>query len=132
MTVLESAQLEKCLKSEEHSCAYLVRDRESGQRRIYREFEGSGEVYRKLAQLHSAHLPQVYQVQETGERVAVVEEYIPGDTLAFLLEKGCLRRRRRTSSASSATPSRRCTRRASSTGISSRKTSSLTGTAGSC
>lgn len=90
MTILESVQPEKLLKSAEHGCVYLARDHESGQRRIYREFEGSGEVYRKLAQLRCPHLPRIYQVQEEGERTAVVEEYIPGDTLAFLLEKGCL------------------------------------------
>ena len=90
MTILESVQTEKLLKSTEHSCIYLVRDRESGQRRIYREFEGSGEVYRKLAQLHCPHLPHVYEVREAEGRTAVLEEYIAGDTLAFLLDKGCL------------------------------------------
>lgn len=90
MTVLESVQLEKLLKSAKNGCIYLARDRESGQRRIYREFDGSGEVYRKLSQLSCPHLPRIYQVQEEGGRTAVAEEYIPGDTLAFLLKKGCL------------------------------------------
>lgn len=72
MTILESVQTEKLLKSTEHSCIYLVRDRESGQRRIYRAFEGSGEVYRKLAQLRCPHLPQVYEVQESEGRTAVL------------------------------------------------------------
>lgn len=90
MTISESVQQEKLLKSAAHGCVYLARDRESGQRRIYREFEGSGDVYRTLAQLNSPHLPHIYAVQEEGERTAVVEEYIPGDTLAFLLEQGCL------------------------------------------
>ena len=90
MIELESIRLEKQLKSAGHSCIYLARDRESGQRRIYREFEGKGDVYQKLAQLHCPHLPQIYQVQEVGDRTAVVEEFITGDTLAFLLEKGFL------------------------------------------
>ena len=90
MIELESIRLEKQLKSAGHSCIYLARDRESGQRRIYREFEGKGNVYQKLAQLHCPHLPQIYQVQEVGDRTAVVEEFITGDTLAFLLEKGFL------------------------------------------
>lgn len=90
LTVLESVQPEKLLKSAESGCVYLVRDRESGQRQIYREFAGSGEVYRKLAQIRCPHLPQIFQIQEDGERTAVLEEYIPGDTLAFLLEKGCM------------------------------------------
>ena len=90
MIELESIRLEKQLKSAGHSCIYLARDRESGQRRIYREFEGKGDVYQKLAQLHCPHLPQIYQVQEVGNRTAVVEEFITGDTLAFLLEKGFL------------------------------------------
>lgn len=90
MTLLESVQQEKLLKSTESGCIYLVRDRESGQRRIYREFEGSGEVYEKLSQLRSPHLPRIYQVQQEGNRTVVLEEYILGDTLAFLLEGGRL------------------------------------------
>ena len=78
MIELESIRLEKQLKSAGHSCIYLARDRESGQRRIYREFEGKGDVYQKLAQLHCPHLPQIYQVQEVGDRTAVVEEFITG------------------------------------------------------
>lgn len=123
MIELESIRLEKQLKSAGHSCIYLARDRESGQRRIYREFKGKGDVYQKLAQLHCPHLPQIYQVQEVGDRTAVVEEFITGDTLAFLLEKAsCRRRRRQILSASSATRSPLCTRPESSTGISNRKT----------
>lgn len=90
MTIWESVQPEKLLKSAEYDRVYLVRDRATGERRIYREFTGNGAVYRKLFQLHCPHLPRIFQIQENGERTAVLEEYIPGDTLAFLLEKGCM------------------------------------------
>lgn len=90
LTIWESVQPEKLLKSAEYDRVYLVRDRATGERRIYREFTGNGAVYRKLFQLHCPHLPRIFQIQENGERTAVLEEYIPGDTLAFLLEKGCM------------------------------------------
>lgn len=84
-------EMEKTLKFGEHGSVHLVRDRETKTRYIYREFSGSGEVFRKLREIRSENLPKVYDVKEQDGRVFVLEEYIQGDTLAFLLENGPLK-----------------------------------------
>ena len=81
---------EKELRSTARSKILLVRDGTDHKRYIYRVFSGNGEVYRKLRDVDCPHLPRIYQVEETGEAVHVLEEYIQGDTLAFLLEGGTL------------------------------------------
>lgn len=78
--------IEKTLKTGKRGTVLVVRQRETKERRIYREFEGNGEVYRKLMDISSTYLPGIYEVREEGERVYVLEEYVSGDTLALLLE----------------------------------------------
>ena len=80
------------LKAGPRGSVSIVRHRESGRRYIFRHYEGSGEVYRKLLTVVCPHLPEVYEVGEENGRVAVLEEYVKGDTLAFLLEGGLLSR----------------------------------------
>lgn len=84
-------EMEKTLKFSEHGSVHLVRDKETKTRYIYREFSGSSEVFRKLREIRSENLPKVYDVKEQDGRVFVLEEYIQGDTLAFLLENGPLK-----------------------------------------
>ena len=78
--------IEKELKSNSHNSVYLARNTQIIRQCIYREFTGSAEVYRILEQLHSPHLPEIYAVKENDGQVCVLEEYVQGDTLAFLLE----------------------------------------------
>jgi serine/threonine protein kinase len=52
---------------------------------VFRRFSGSGTVYRKLLTVSCPNLPRIYEVAEQDGQVAVLEEYIRGDTLAFLL-----------------------------------------------
>ncbi len=68
----------------------LLRHKESGQRCILRHFTGSGEVYRQLLNTKSPHLPQILEIAQKGDQVLVLEEYIQGDNLAWLLEGGPL------------------------------------------
>ena len=63
----------------------LIRHRESGQRFILRRFTGNGEVYRKLLGCACRHLPLIYEAAEQDGENLVVEEFIQGDTLGFLL-----------------------------------------------
>lgn len=84
-------EMEKPLKSGGHGSVCLVRDKETKTRYIYREFSGSGEVYQKLREIGSDNLPKVYDVKEQDGQVFVLEEYIQGDSLAFLLEGGPLK-----------------------------------------
>ncbi len=59
---------------------------QNGTRLIFRHYRGNGEVYQKLLGVSCRNLPQVMEVAEGGGMVAVLEEYIQGDSLAFLLE----------------------------------------------
>jgi serine/threonine protein kinase len=79
---------ERTLKAGSGSSVTVVRELGSGKRFIYRCFIGSPEVYRKLLGVRCRHLPNILDVIQTGDTVHVLEEYIEGDTLAFLLE-GC-------------------------------------------
>ena len=78
--------IEKELKASDNGCVYLARDRQTHGRYIYRVFQGSGEVYCKLRGIRCPNLPEIFDVKEDGGAVYVLEEYIRGDTLAFLLE----------------------------------------------
>lgn len=90
-SVFPNVELEKVLKTGGHGSVCLVRDKETKTRYIYREFQGSGEVYQKLLEISSAYLPKVYDLSEQDGHVFVLEEYVQGDTLAFLLEAGPLK-----------------------------------------
>lgn len=82
--------VEKEIKRSNRGSVSLVRNRISKQRFIYREFAGESEVYYKLLEIESPYLPRIEAVEEEDGVVFVLEEYIQGDTLAFLLEYGSL------------------------------------------
>lgn len=79
--------MEKELKDNARGRICLVRDSKTHQRYLYRSFAGSGEVYRRMWVADCCYLPRIYAVEETAGRVRVLEEYVQGDTLAFLLER---------------------------------------------
>jgi len=83
----------KILKEGPRGQVQLLRHRESGQRFVFRRFLGDGKVYRRLLQVDCPYLPRIYEVAEWDNQVLVLEEYIPGDSLTFLLEGGPLPRR---------------------------------------
>ena len=78
------------LKSSGWSRVDIVRHGVSGTRYIFRRFTGSGEVYARLLGVSSPHLPEIYEMGSRDGHVAVLEEYIQGDTLAFLLRADVL------------------------------------------
>ncbi len=73
------------LKRSARGCVLLVQNRQNGARFLFRDYQGSGEVYRKLLTVSCPHLPKILEAAEQDGRVAVLEEYIQGDSLAFLL-----------------------------------------------
>lgn len=76
----------RVLKESPRGSVCLIRHRGSGRQFILRRFTGNGEVYRKLLGLSSPHLPMVLEaVEQDGENL-VLEEFVEGDTLGFLLE----------------------------------------------
>ena len=82
---------ERTLKQTPTGEIWRLRHKKSGRRYIFRLYEGSGEVYRKLLGISCPNLPKILDVAEQDGRVAVLEEYVSGDTLDFLLEDGILR-----------------------------------------
>ncbi len=74
------------LKESPRGTVALLRHRKTGALCVLREFCGSAAVYEKLLTIRNPHLPQILAVSADGNRVLVLEEYIPGDDLAFLLE----------------------------------------------
>lgn len=76
----------RLLKESPRGSVRLIRHRPSGRRFILRRFTGNGEVYRKLLNCSCRHLPLIYEAAEQGEENLVIEEFIEGDTLGFLLQ----------------------------------------------
>ena len=78
------------LKESPRGSVSLIRHRSSGRRFILRRFNGSGEVYRQLLRCACRHLPTIYEAVEQEGKNLVLEEFIQGDTLGFLLEGALL------------------------------------------
>jgi len=77
---------ERELKSSDRGSVYLVRDLKNHERFIYRVFSGSGDVYRRLLGISCPYLPKILSLIEANGKAYVLEEYIQGDNLAFLIE----------------------------------------------
>ncbi|WP_251317250.1 hypothetical protein [Flintibacter muris] len=77
------------MKESPRGSVRLIRHRDSGQRFILRRFTGSGEVYQRLLNCSCLYLPLVYEAAEQDGKNIVIEEFIQGDTLDFLLEALC-------------------------------------------
>lgn len=75
----------KVLKRGARGTVTLLRHRTTGKRYVFRCFDGSAEVYQRLLTVDCPHLPRVEEVAASNGRVAVLEEYVQGDTLAELL-----------------------------------------------
>lgn len=87
LSILDDVYIpEAILKETARSCVCLLRNRTSGSRSIGRIFVGSTEVYEKLQEIHCSNLPAIEYIKETDGFAIIVEEYIQGDTLDYLLE----------------------------------------------
>ena len=80
----------RLIKRSERGSVSLLRHPSSGNRYLFRQFEGAGEVYRRLLELDCPHLPLVYEVAEREGRTLVLEEYVQGDSLSYLLRGAVL------------------------------------------
>ncbi len=76
----------RLLKESPRGSVELIRHRQSGKQFILRRFTGNGEVYRKLLDCSCPCLPLIYEAAERDGENIVIEEYIQGDTLDFLLQ----------------------------------------------
>ena len=78
---------ERELKNGAKGVVSLLREKQTGRRYVCRRFRGSGEAYEALRGVDCPNLPHVEKVACRDETVLVLEEYIQGDTLDFLLEE---------------------------------------------
>lgn len=76
----------KTIKHSERGSVSLLQNKQNGTRFVFRHYRGNGEVYRKLVGISCPNLPQIMETAERDGMVAVLEEYIQGDSLAYLLE----------------------------------------------
>ena len=76
----------RLLKESPRGSVEVIRHRESGRQFILRQFTGNGEVYRKLLDCSCRYLPVIYETAEQDGKNLVIEEFIEGDTLDFLLK----------------------------------------------
>lgn len=56
----------KVLKRGARGTVTLVRHRQTGQRYVFRRFDGTADVYRRLLTVSSPYLPRVEEVAERG------------------------------------------------------------------
>lgn len=84
----EKYDIVKVLKNSERSKISVIRHKASGQRFVLREYEGCSDVYSQLLHISCPHLPKIIEVGEKDGRSMIIEEFIMGDTLSFILEGG--------------------------------------------
>ena len=85
-TLQEEFELVRRMKESARGSVDLLRHKATGLRFVLRHFTGSAEVYRKLLDYSCPNLPVTLEVASRGEEHLVLEEYIQGDTLDFLLK----------------------------------------------
>lgn len=88
MTDYMSSEFEpvRDLKQGSRGQVCLMRHKGSGKAYVFRLFQGDAGVYRRLLDINCPHLPQIMEVAEQEGTVAVLEEYVQGETIGELLE----------------------------------------------
>ena len=76
----------RLLKESPRSTVQVIRHKATGRPFVLRRFAGNAEVYRKLLDYDCPNLPKVYEVAAQNGENLVLEEYIEGDNLGFLLQ----------------------------------------------
>lgn len=74
-----------CLKQSDRGSVSVLYHKASGNRVIFRHYHGDPEAYRRLLHIAHPNLPQIWEVAAKDGWVAVLEEFVQGDTLHFLL-----------------------------------------------
>ena len=76
----------RLIKESPRGSVQSIRHKATGQLYILRRFSGNAEVYARLLEYTCPNLPVIYEVaQQDGDNL-VLEEFIQGDTLGFLLQ----------------------------------------------
>lgn len=79
----------RLMKESPRGSVRLIWHEATGKWFILRQFTGNAEVYRKLLGCTCPNLPNIFEAAELDGKNLVLEEYVEGDTLDFLL-KGAL------------------------------------------
>ena len=82
----EHFRLVRRMKESPRGSVDLICHSATGRKYVLRHFTGNGEVYQKLLAYRCPHLPTTLEFAARGERYLVLEEFIQGDTLDFLLK----------------------------------------------
>lgn len=75
----------KLLKKSEKGGVFSVREKETKKKFILRYAENAGDIYKKLMSVSSPHLPKILSVEEKFGMTEILEEFVQGDTLYYLL-----------------------------------------------
>ena len=78
-------ELVQTRKESTRGSVQLIRHKATGQPFILRRFTGNSEVYQRLLDYTCPNLPTIFEVARQGDENLVLEEYIRGDTLDFIL-----------------------------------------------
>ncbi len=78
-------ELVQTRKESPRGSVQLIRHKATGQPFILRRFTGNSEVYQRLLDYTCPNLPTIFEVARQGDENLVLEEYIRGDTLDFIL-----------------------------------------------
>ncbi len=76
----------RLLKKSSRGNVCLIRHKSTGQKMIQRTFTGNSEVYKSLLKYRCRNLPVTYEVASQGEENLILEEFVQGDTLGYLLQ----------------------------------------------
>lgn len=87
-TMRDQFSLVKVLKENDKSKIMQLRHRTMQRDLIERKFVGDSAVYKILMGISHPNLPRIFEVQQNGDTVFVLEEYIDGITVADILENG--------------------------------------------
>ncbi len=85
-TLREEYEEVRLLKESPRGSVRSIRHKATGRQFILRRFAGNPEVYQKLLEVSCPNLPTVYEVAVGESDNLVLEEFIQGDTLGFLLQ----------------------------------------------
>lgn len=75
----------RLMKESPRGSVRLIQHRATGQKFVLRHFTGNAEVYQKLLGFSCPNLPKIFEVAQQGDENLVLEEFVEGDTLDFLL-----------------------------------------------
>ena len=70
------------LKESSKSTVYLVYDQEHKRMAVEKHLTAEQDIYLQLRELSHPNLPKIYDVQIQNGKTVVLEEYIPGGSLA--------------------------------------------------